>query len=252
MLMQLGSWRASRLWCSNFKHKTMHHLPSMKWRSDTICYTKTSTQHASSTMKPSRTMPSWLEYCGGALGKEPGLVDDELEADGTDWELATDKELITAKAAAWEHVLAIGFLMGIDWACCGKLLEDLENYFMQGWDNYPPMLQQAYSLLIHWKQDLWNIIWLISGVNDGMAFANVGTKEMGQTSSNSDWWQEQEWPIIVMLQLQSVQSHHAGLPQCPWSWWWWYWGHHHSIWIRKNYGLPKNMRFFSYLIFFFT
>ena len=45
-------------------------------------------------------MPSWLEYCGGALGKEPGLVDDELEADGTDWELATDKELITAKAAA--------------------------------------------------------------------------------------------------------------------------------------------------------
>ena len=27
---------------------------------------------------------------------------------------------------------------------------------------------------------------------------------------------------------------------------------HIIIWIRKNYGLPKNMRFFSYLIIFFT
>jgi hypothetical protein len=43
-------------------------------------------------------------------------------------------------------------------------------------DNYPPMLQQAYTLLVHWKQDPRNLVRLMGGVNDGVAFANVGTE----------------------------------------------------------------------------
>ena len=67
-----------------------------------------------------------------------------------------------------------------------KLLEDLEeNDFTQGQGNYPAMLQQAYSLLIHWKQDPQHIIQLIGGVNDGMAFMNVGTEDMGHVGRNS-------------------------------------------------------------------
>ena len=38
------------------------------------------------------------------------------------------------------------------------------------------MLQQAYTLLVHWKQDPRNLVHLMGGVNDGVAFANVGTE----------------------------------------------------------------------------
>ena len=55
-----------------------------------------------------------LEYAGGTLRKEPGLVDAELEAAGVDWEYATDEQLMVAKVAAKEHVLAIGLLAGSD------------------------------------------------------------------------------------------------------------------------------------------
>ena len=53
-----------------------------------------------------------LEYCGGALGKEPGLVDTELETAGVDQDFATGNELMAAKAVAREHVLAIALLVG--------------------------------------------------------------------------------------------------------------------------------------------
>ena len=59
-------------------------------------------------------------------------MDTKLEAVRTDQELATDKELKVAVAAAWEHVLAIALLMGSDCMWYSKLLEDLENDFTHG------------------------------------------------------------------------------------------------------------------------
>jgi hypothetical protein len=73
-------------------------------------------------------------------------------------------------------VLACAFLFSADKGRYGKLLEDLENRFTQGNDVYPDTLQQAYSRLVHWKQDPKNIVCLVKGVNDGVAFANVGTE----------------------------------------------------------------------------
>ena len=53
-----------------------------------------------------------LKYARGTLGKELGLVNMELEAAGVDWEYMTDEQLMVAKAAAKEHVLVIGLLVG--------------------------------------------------------------------------------------------------------------------------------------------
>jgi hypothetical protein len=47
---------------------------------------------------------------------------------------------------------------------------------MQGTDNYPPTLQQAYTLLVHWKQDPRITVDLMGGVNNSVAFANVRAK----------------------------------------------------------------------------
>ena len=90
-----------------------------------------------------------LEYTGGALGWELGLINAELDAIGVEPDDAIETELAVTEAAAKEHVLVIGLLIGSNCTCHGKLLEDLENNFTQGQDNYPTNLQQAYSLLVH-------------------------------------------------------------------------------------------------------
>ena len=126
-----------------------------------------------------------LEYIGGVLGQEPGLIDAELDLIGVKLDDTMDMQLTTAEAAAKECVLMIGLLIGSDRAHHGKLLEDLENNFTQGQDNYPANPQQAYSLLVHWKQDPCNIVRLIGGTNDGMAFTNVGSKDLGWSGGNS-------------------------------------------------------------------
>ena len=126
-----------------------------------------------------------LEYAGGTLGWEPGLIDAKLEAMGVKPDAAMDAQLTAVEAAAKEHLLASGLLIGSDCTCYRKLLEDLENDFTQGQDNYPVNLQQAYSLLVHWKQDPHTIVRLIGGTNNGMAFANVGSEDSGQSGSNS-------------------------------------------------------------------
>ena len=59
-------------------------------------------------------------------------MDAELESARIDQELATEEELEVAETAAWECVLAIALLMGSNQMQYGKLLEDLENDFMQG------------------------------------------------------------------------------------------------------------------------
>ena len=73
-----------------------------------------------------------LEYAGGALGQEPGLIDAELLAVGVVPDAADEEQIATAEAAAKERVLAIGLLVGSNCGRYGKLLEDLENDFTQG------------------------------------------------------------------------------------------------------------------------
>jgi hypothetical protein len=117
-----------------------------------------------------------IEYCRGVVSKDTGLVDNELISVGLTCTTATQGELQDAEDAARERVLACAFLLGSDRARYGKLLEDLENDHTQGVDNYPSTLQQAYTLLVHWKQDPRNVVRLVGGMSDGVAFTNVGAE----------------------------------------------------------------------------
>ena len=73
-----------------------------------------------------------LEYAGGILGHEQGLIDAELEAVGVKPDEAIKAHLTAAEAAAKERILAIGLLVSSNHSCYGKLLEDLKNDFTQG------------------------------------------------------------------------------------------------------------------------
>jgi hypothetical protein len=47
-------------------------------------------------------------------------------------------------------------------------------------------LQHAYTLLVHWKQDAKNMVHLIGGKHDGIAFAMVGSDEHRQPRTKMD------------------------------------------------------------------
>ena len=126
-----------------------------------------------------------LEYAGSALGWEPGLINAELLAAGMLADDTKEEELEATEAAAKERVLAIILLVGSDCSRYGKFLEDLENDFTQGRDNYLTSLQQACNLLVHWKQDPCNIVHLVGGANDDVAFTNVGSEDSGHIDGNN-------------------------------------------------------------------
>jgi hypothetical protein len=57
-----------------------------------------------------------VEYCGGIICKDTGLVDGEVTCAGLTRDAATPDELSVAEAAARERVLACAFLFGPSFA----------------------------------------------------------------------------------------------------------------------------------------
>jgi hypothetical protein len=117
-----------------------------------------------------------IEYCGGVISKDPGLINGKLIATELTHANADAAQLHGAEDAVLERVLACALPLRERQVLLRQLLEDLENDYTQGTDNYPATLQQAYTLLVHWKQDPRNLMHLMGEVTDGVAFTNVGTK----------------------------------------------------------------------------
>ena len=64
--------------------------------------------------------------------------------------------------------------MGSDRRRFGRLLENLENDFTAGNDNYPKTLTDAYNMLLEWKDDP-RLLMRMAG-NDGISFATNTTE----------------------------------------------------------------------------
>jgi hypothetical protein len=108
----------------------------------------------------------------GGIGPDPALVKQILARDGNTTATAATDELNAAREGAIEEYLAMAFLMGADRNRYGKLIEDLENAFTQGQDNYPRTVTGAYaSMLTTWKQR--NIVHVLGSASEGVSFANI-------------------------------------------------------------------------------
>jgi hypothetical protein len=57
------------------------------------------------------------------------------------------------KEKAQDKFLATAFLNGADHSCYGRLLDRLQNDYLQGQDRYPKTLTNAYDLLTNWKPE---------------------------------------------------------------------------------------------------
>jgi hypothetical protein len=125
-----------------------------------------------------------IEHCGGSIGNEPAIVNEILISGGIDPNNASQGEIAAAITVAQEKYLASLFLQGADKGRFGKLIEDLENAYTQGQDNYPKTVQDAYSLLTNWKDK--NSTRTSGPTNDGVSVTNVDGQEGDEIVLNTN------------------------------------------------------------------
>jgi hypothetical protein len=114
-----------------------------------------------------------IEHCGGTIGEDTGLIDSVLHKNNLTRAAATQEQMSWAHAVAKEQHLACCFILQSDKARFGKLIEDTENSFTQKDDKWPKNMNDAYSLLVHWKQNPRNLMRVLGSSADGVSFANV-------------------------------------------------------------------------------
>jgi hypothetical protein len=111
-----------------------------------------------------------LEHSGAHVGLEPGLMLEFADKREKSVEELTEED----EAEIKERYHGVAFLLGSDRNRFGKLIEDLENEFLRGHDNFPRSLTNAYHLLTNWKCDPRNTLCAMGPTNDGVSFMNDG------------------------------------------------------------------------------
>ncbi|KAI2491042.1 Reverse transcriptase (RNA-dependent DNA polymerase) [Fragilaria crotonensis] len=90
-----------------------------------------------------------IKYTGGTM-VDPAI--EKIELGNRKKEDLSEEEQVTMAHNAEERMLAMAFIIGADKARFSHLMENLENDFLQGHDNFPTDLNMAYNLLSNWKQ----------------------------------------------------------------------------------------------------
>lgn len=110
-----------------------------------------------------------IEHCGGAVVDLMMVI--KMLPDGIEFDNATLEDMLNAQEDAKEKHLGTAFIVHADRSRYGKLIEDLENTYVQGIDRYPESLDKAYTLLMFWKHDPRNTARMLGSSSDGIAFA---------------------------------------------------------------------------------
>ena len=89
-----------------------------------------------------------IDATGGSLGVHDGIVKEVAAADGKNIAAVTAIEKREINAKAKGKYLATAFLLGANRLRYGRYLEDLENDFLQGQENYPKTESSSYNVLV--------------------------------------------------------------------------------------------------------
>ena len=130
-----------------------------------------------------------IEHSRGTVAShDPGLESMVAAEKGCGTHM-TEAQTKEVQAETRERYLATAFLLSADCTRNGKLIEDLENDYLQGRNNYPTTVTSAYHLITNWKQDPRNIMQSLGQVgNVGVSFTTTteGTNnDSGVTLTNA-------------------------------------------------------------------
>jgi hypothetical protein len=106
-------------------------------------------------------------HTGASAGLHAGIVIDIATKKQIDLTPASRDETIATQAAAEERFLETSFLLNSDRSRYGRLIEEIENTYIQGQNRYPLTVTAAYNLLVNWKQDPRNVMQSVGPSNDG-------------------------------------------------------------------------------------
>ena len=149
-------------------------------------------------MEKFQNMVDVIEHSGGSVGHQPGILEEVADGKKIDLKTASNDDIAELKKTAQEQYLATAFLLSSDRGRYGRLLEDLENDFLQVQDHWPKTLTAAFNLLTNWKH---NTIRNADQLSDGVSFLNAdeqdeeptdtalttdGTKKSGYQGKNFD------------------------------------------------------------------
>jgi len=116
-------------------------------------------------------------YSGGEIGLDPGMIK-LAEADiGVEYANGTDDQKTKIHSAAKKPYLATCFFLGADKHRYGRLIE---NTNFQNINQYPKTISAAHSLLLYYKYDPRNIIKMVVGFSDGIAFSTSTTEKINK------------------------------------------------------------------------
>jgi hypothetical protein len=118
-----------------------------------------------------------MEHIGGIIGEEPALLKIELDRLKLTVDIASPEQMKAATEAAKQVYLAVAFLSGSDRNIYGRMLDDLENAYLYGRDEYPRTLTAAYNLLVHWRNSMKTTESTSNTMSEGVAFTNVAADE---------------------------------------------------------------------------
>jgi hypothetical protein len=88
-----------------------------------------------------------IQHSGGAIGNHPGIVDMIMSRRGLTAALTSDAEKAEVANEAQDEYLAVAILLHADRTRYSSMLQDYENDFLQGQDNYPKTITAAYNVL---------------------------------------------------------------------------------------------------------
>ena len=119
---------------------------------------------AESLLERFQSQKGVLKQMGAVIGPDMSVVE---------YIVGEDKIMEAHHHEASECLEAIAFLMASDKACYEGSFHDLENEYLKDQDNYLWTLNQAYSLIVNWKQPISNCT-PQTGSQDGIVLTQQG------------------------------------------------------------------------------
>ena len=126
-----------------------------------------------------------INHSGGTIAGDSGIETTILNGKTINKANMNDQQLTELKSEVLEQFTAVAFLVGADRVRYSHLVENMENDFLQGWNNYPKTVSGAYHLLTNWKQDPRHALRKVEAVGDGVSFYNVDDEDGTTLNNNS-------------------------------------------------------------------
>jgi Reverse transcriptase (RNA-dependent DNA polymerase) len=92
-----------------------------------------------------------IEHCGGTFTDDTRMRAFVLE--GKDWDAMTKKEQTAIDKAVRGHALGAAFILTSDRGRFGKLIEDMENDYVEGRNRWPSTVEEAYHRLTYYSHN---------------------------------------------------------------------------------------------------